>query len=131
MTGSILAKSSQLDQALPQSLSNRLGTAGHAEFAKQRLQVKLYRVLRDAEPPSDGLVAEPVSERAEHIEFPPRQQRRLGVVEPGKAGKGKRRIAYRQPRGGGAQRGIDLRRAGILCQRAGLLPNRAAERDDR
>src|SRR4051794_4225736 len=108
MTGSIVAQSSQLDQVLPQSLPNRLGPAGHAELAEQRLQVKFYRVLRDAEPPRSGLVTEPVSERAEHIEFAARQQRRLGVVEPGKAGKGKRRIAYRQPRGGGAQRGVDL-----------------------
>src|SRR3954468_5343612 len=102
MTARIFAKLSQLDQALPQPLSNRLGTAGHAEFAEQRLQVKLYRVLRDAEPPRNGLVAEPVSERAEHIEFSPRQQWRLGIVEPGKARKGERRVAYRQPRGDGA-----------------------------
>src|SRR3954469_8288542 len=98
----MFARSLQLDQALPQSLSNRLGAARHAEFAEQRLQVKLYRVLRDAEAPRNGLVAEPVSKRTEHIEFPPRQQRRLGVVEPGKARKGERRIAYRQPRDSGA-----------------------------
>src|SRR5690606_23321927 len=64
-----------VDEAAAQALPHGLGAIGHIELSKRAFQVRLDRVLGDAEHLAEIAVAQPLAEQVQDFIFPARQMR--------------------------------------------------------